>query len=60
MNENPSYDDLRLYYDSTCGLWCIDRNPNDVDIDWIRKNAFRPYPIDTRKRLECEHGNNVP
>ena len=26
---------------TTRGLWCIDRNPKDVDIDWIRRNAFQ-------------------
>jgi len=28
-------------YDSTRGLWCIDRDPKEVDIDWIRKQAFQ-------------------
>ena len=32
---------LRHYYNSTKGLYCIDKNPNEVDIEWIRKNAFR-------------------
>lgn len=32
---------LRHYYNSTKGLYCIDRDPNEVDIEWIRKNAFR-------------------
>ena len=32
---------LQHYYDTTVGLWCIDRDPEKVDIDWIRRNAFR-------------------
>ncbi len=32
---------LRHYYNSTKGLYCIDRDPNEVDIEWIRNNAFR-------------------
>ena len=32
---------LRYYYNSTKGLYCIDRDPNEVDIEWIRNNAFR-------------------
>ena len=32
---------LQHEYDSTRGLWCIDKNPNDVDIEWIRENAFQ-------------------
>jgi len=32
---------LRHEYDSTRGLWCIDKDPNDVDIEWIRENAFQ-------------------
>lgn len=39
----PSDDLKRLKheYDSTRGLWCIDRDPNGVDLIWIRKNAFQ-------------------
>ena len=28
-------------YESTRGLWCIDQNPADVDLEWIRKHAFQ-------------------
>lgn len=28
-------------YESTRGLWCFDKNPKEVDIDWIRENAFQ-------------------
>jgi len=37
----PSVKFLQHEYDSTRGLWCIDKNPNDVNIEWIRKNAFQ-------------------
>ena len=26
------------------GAWCIDRDPNEASIDWIRENAFRFLP----------------
>lgn len=32
---------LRHEYDKTRGLWCIDRNPSDVDYEWIKQNAFQ-------------------
>ena len=32
---------LQHEYDSTRGLWCIDKNPNDVDIEWIREHTFQ-------------------
>lgn len=32
---------LRYYYNSTKGLYCIDKDPNEVDIEWVRKNVFR-------------------
>lgn len=32
---------LQHEYDSTRGLWCIDKDPKEVDIEWIRKNAFQ-------------------
>jgi hypothetical protein len=32
---------LQHEYDSTRGLWCIDRDPKEVDIEWIRRNAFQ-------------------
>lgn len=45
--KNLSYNKLLEHYDFTLGLWCIDRDPNDVDIEWIRQNAFQPRPIDS-------------
>lgn len=41
-----TYEQLRQYYDTSCGCFVIDRNPKDVDIDWIRKNAYQLTPID--------------
>ena len=32
---------LQHEYDTTRGLWCIDRNPADVDYEWIKQNAFQ-------------------
>lgn len=34
-------DKLQHEYDSTRGLWCIDKDPKDVDIEWIRENSFQ-------------------
>jgi hypothetical protein len=31
---------LQQEYDTTRGLWCVDKNPKDVDIEWIRLNCF--------------------
>ena len=28
-------------FDSTRGLWCIDRKPSEVDKEWIERNAFQ-------------------
>ena len=33
--------ELQHEYDTTRGLWCIDRNPEEVDYDWIKRNAFQ-------------------
>lgn len=27
--------------DSSTGLWCVDRDPKDTNIDWIREHTFR-------------------
>lgn len=32
---------LQHEYDSTRGLWCIDRDPSEVDYEWIRQNAYQ-------------------
>jgi hypothetical protein len=37
----PSLKQLQHEYDTTRGLWCIDRNPADVDYEWIKENAFQ-------------------
>lgn len=36
-----TYDELEHYYDSTCGLWAIDRNPKEVTLEWIVENVFQ-------------------
>jgi len=37
----PTLKQLQHEYDTTRGLWCIDRHPADVDYEWIKKNAFQ-------------------
>jgi hypothetical protein len=37
----PTRKELRHEYDTTRGLWCVDRNPAEVDYEWIKRNAFR-------------------
>jgi hypothetical protein len=37
----PTRKELQHEYDTTRGLWCIDRNPAEVDYEWIKRNAFR-------------------
>ncbi len=39
--------ELQYYHDTTVGLWCIDQDPKDVNIEWIRTNAFQLKPIDS-------------
>lgn len=36
-----TYEELEHYYDSTCGLWAIDRDPKKVTLEWIVENAFQ-------------------
>lgn len=47
--KQPTYEQLREYYDSTYGAWMIDRDPKEVDIDWIRENAFQTRLTDADK-----------
>ncbi len=35
------YKRLKLHEDFTNGLYVIDRNPNEVSYEWIKKNAFQ-------------------
>jgi len=35
------YNDLLLFKNSSTGLYAIDKNPKEVDYDWILKNNFR-------------------
>ena len=53
-----TYEQLREYYDTSCGCFCIDRDPHEVDSDWIRKNAWHVMPID--KSLLCTDCNTCP
>lgn len=51
---------LQHEYDATRGLWCIDRNPKDVSIDWVRENAFqlthsKGFVINTKKVINNEN-----
>lgn len=32
---------LQHEYDSTRGLWCIDKDPKIMTLEWIRKNSFQ-------------------
>ena len=41
MERELTYEELREYYDRTVGLWAIDRNPKEVDFEWITENAFQ-------------------
>lgn len=36
-----TYEQLEHYYNSTVGLWAIDRSPQEVDLNWIVQNAFQ-------------------
>ena len=33
--------ELQHYQDSSIGLWCVDKDPANETIEWIRKNAFQ-------------------
>ena len=37
----PTLEQLQHEYDTTRGLWCIDRNPAEVDYEWIKDHAFQ-------------------
>ena len=41
LQQNLHYQKLQHEYDTTRGLWCIDRDPKEVDLEWIRANAFQ-------------------
>lgn len=51
MKENnlPSYAQLIEYYTTTHGSYIIDSDPQEVDIDWIRENAYQPELLDSDK-----------
>ena len=61
--KKPTYEELLHYYHSTVGLFAIDRNPQEVDFDWIVKNSFQlgmgfetlnPYNIRSIKPFDLE------
>ncbi len=41
LNKEELFMELKHEYDSKRGLWCIDRDPQDVSIDFIRRNCFQ-------------------
>jgi hypothetical protein len=36
----PTFKDLQQESNRARHLWCIDRKPEEVDYDWIKRNAF--------------------
>ena len=58
LGNELTYEQLMEYYDTSCGAWCIDQNPHDVSIDWIRENAWQLKPID--KSLLCTDCRTCP
>jgi hypothetical protein len=32
---------LEHFKDTSVGLWCIDRDPKEMDVHWIRENCFQ-------------------
>lgn len=53
-----TYKELRHYYDTTVGLWVIDRSPQEVDLKWIVENAFQ-LCIDTKHSNSESIGKNL-
>ena len=53
-----TYEELRHYYDTTVGLWAIDRSPQEVDLKWIVENAFQ-LDIDTKHSNSESIGKNL-
>ena len=53
-----TYEQLREFYDTSCGAWAIDRDPHEVDIDWIKENAWQLKTID--KSLLCTDCKTCP
>lgn len=50
---------LQYFHDTAVGLWCIDKNPNDVDIEWIRKNAFQLEPMNKYRAVPKKEKQSV-
>ena len=49
-----TFKQLQHEYDSTRGLWCFDRDPANVDYDWIKRNAFQLEHYLDSSDEECE------
>ena len=58
--KEPTYEELRHYYHSTVGLWAIDRSPQEVNLDWICKNAFQLGMDNTFPNCERTEKNLKP
>lgn len=61
MKENKlTYKQLKHYYDTTCGLWAIDRSPQEVDMKWITENAFRLGDLQEEEKPEVTKEIKIP
>ena len=58
--KEPTYEELLHYYHSTVGLWAIDRSPQEVNLDWICKNAFQLGMDNTLSNCEQIRKNLKP
>lgn len=56
--KKPTYDELLHYYNSTVGLWAIDRSPQEVSLNWICDNAFQ-LGIDEKDSNSENIGKNL-
>lgn len=51
--EKPTYEQLLEYYETPYGCFLIDRDPHEVDIDWIRENAYQQELVPIDKLPKC-------
>jgi hypothetical protein len=51
--EKPTYEQLLEYYETSHGCFFIDRDPNEVDIEWIRANAYQQELVPVDKLPKC-------
>jgi len=54
ISESQRLKELQHYHDTSVGLYCIDRDPMEVDIDWVRRNAFRLESVDAIEKRRRE------